>query len=58
MLSLAVGLAALFAVGGSRLQMFANLLLAFGPLVWLVSRASLVARGLRQQQPLQARSLF
>lgn len=53
-----MGLAALFAVGGSRLQMFANLLLVFGPLVWLVSRVSLVARGLRQQQPLQARSLF
>lgn len=39
MLSLAVGLAALFAVGGSWLQIFANLLLVFGTLVWLVSRA-------------------
>jgi hypothetical protein len=36
MLALAVGLVTLFAVGGSRLQMFTNLLLVFGPLVWLV----------------------
>ncbi len=38
MLALGVGLVVLFAVGGSRLQMLANLLLVSGPLVWLVSR--------------------
>ena len=36
MLALGVGLVALFAVGGRRLQMFTNLLLVFGPLAWLV----------------------
>ncbi|MDQ4002791.1 MAG: O-antigen ligase family protein [Actinomycetota bacterium] len=36
MLVLGVGLVALFAVGGRRLQMFTNLLLVFGPLAWLV----------------------
>jgi O-Antigen ligase len=35
-LALAVGLVTLFVVGGSRLQMFANLLLVSGPLGWLV----------------------
>jgi hypothetical protein len=38
-LALGTGLVVLFAVGGSRLQMLANLLLVSGPLVWLVSRA-------------------
>jgi O-antigen ligase len=36
MLALAVGLLVLFAVGGRRLQMFVNLLLVSGPLLWLV----------------------
>lgn len=36
MLALAAGLVVLFAVGGRRLQMFINLLLVFGPLLWLV----------------------
>jgi hypothetical protein len=36
MLALAAGLMTLFVVGGNRLQMFTNLLLVFGPLVWLV----------------------
>src|SRR5215212_9595364 len=39
MLALGVGMAVLFAVGGSRLQMFANLLLICGPLAWLTGRA-------------------
>jgi O-Antigen ligase len=39
MLALGVGLAVLFAVGGSRLQMFTNLLLVCGPLAWLTGRA-------------------
>ena len=39
MLALGVGLVALFVVGGSRLQMFANLLLICGPLAWLIVRA-------------------
>jgi hypothetical protein len=37
-LALGVGLVTLFVVGGSRLQMFANLLLVCGPLAWLVVR--------------------
>src|ERR687897_1326585 len=36
MLALAVGLVVLFAVSGRRLQMFVNLLLVSGPLLWLV----------------------
>jgi len=36
MLSLAVGLVVLFAVGGRRLEMFGSLLLVSGPLLWLV----------------------
>jgi hypothetical protein len=36
MLALAVGLVTLFVVGRNRLQMFANLLLVSGPLLWLV----------------------
>lgn len=38
MLALAVGLVVLFVLGGRRLQMFANLFLVCGPLVWLVWR--------------------
>ncbi len=38
MLSLAVGLVVLFAVGGRRLEMFGSLLLVSGPLLWLVWR--------------------
>ncbi len=38
-LALGVGLVVLFVVGGSRLQMFANLLLVSGPLAWLVLQA-------------------
>ena len=36
MLALAAGLVVLFTVGGRRLQMFVNLLLVSGPLLWLV----------------------
>src|SRR5918997_1652517 len=36
MLALAAGLIVLFTVGGMRLQMFVNLLLVSGPLLWLV----------------------
>lgn len=39
MLALAAGVAVTFVVGGNRLQMFANLALVSGPLVWLISRA-------------------
>jgi hypothetical protein len=39
MAALGVGLVALFVVSGSRLQMFANLLLICGPLTWLIVRA-------------------
>ncbi|MDQ3913578.1 MAG: O-antigen ligase family protein [Actinomycetota bacterium] len=35
-LALGLGLVTLFAVSGSRLQMFANLLLVCGPLVWVL----------------------
>src|SRR5215217_1513799 len=38
MLAIGVGLVVLFAVGGSRLQMFTNLLLVCGPLAWLTWR--------------------
>jgi hypothetical protein len=37
-LALGVGLVTLFVVGGSRLQMFTNLLLVCGPLAWLMVR--------------------
>jgi O-antigen ligase len=36
MLSLAVGMMVLFAVGGRRLEMFGSLLLVAGPLAWMV----------------------
>jgi hypothetical protein len=39
MAALGVGLVGLFIVSGSRLQMFANLLLIFGPFTWLIVRA-------------------